>query len=169
MVYTLHRLLDCLRPNGHRRTWLCSGVCHADFNLFRHIHKNAKKKVTTSSITSAQLARAVTGDLTSRKHKQFWQSVQGQGQAKGFLKKSSVKKAGELFSLSRKHLRIMTGSLIGYCHLVHGPLWCPLFYILFHSILLYSTLFYGPRYHRTQKQLLQSQRSYHEKENLKTT
>ena len=35
----------------------------------------------------AQVARGVIGDWTSRKHEQHLQNVQGQRQAKGFLKK----------------------------------------------------------------------------------
>jgi hypothetical protein len=59
----------------------------------------------------------VIRDWTSRKHKEHWQSVRGQRQAKGFLKKPCAKKAGELLNLSRNQLRIMTGLLTGHCHL----------------------------------------------------
>jgi len=34
-----------------------------------------------------------------------------------FFKKPFVKKAGELLSMSRNQLRIMTGLLTGHCHL----------------------------------------------------
>jgi hypothetical protein len=44
-------------------------------------------------------------------------SISGKRQAKGFLKKLSVKKAGELLSLSRNQLGILTGLLTGHCHL----------------------------------------------------
>jgi hypothetical protein len=54
---------------------------------------------------------------TSRKHTEYWQSVRGQRQAKGFLKRPSAKRAGELLSLSRNQLRILTGLLTGHCHL----------------------------------------------------
>jgi hypothetical protein len=37
--------------------------------------------------TSAKVAREVIRDWTSRKHKEHWQSIHGQRQAKGFLKK----------------------------------------------------------------------------------
>jgi hypothetical protein len=38
-------------------------------------------------------------------------------QAKGFLQKISVKEAGELLSLSRNKLKIITGFLTEHCHL----------------------------------------------------
>jgi hypothetical protein len=66
---------------------------------------------------SAKVARGVITDWTSRKHEEHWQSIRGQRQAKGFLKKTSARKAGELFNLSRNQLRIMTGLLTGHCHL----------------------------------------------------
>jgi hypothetical protein len=53
----------------------------------------------------------------SRKHVAHWQSIHGQRQAKGFLKKPSAKKDVELLNLSRNQLRIMTGLLTGHCHL----------------------------------------------------
>jgi hypothetical protein len=66
---------------------------------------------------SAKVAMGVIRDWKSRKHKEHWQSMHGQRQAKGFLKKPSARKAGELLNLSRNQLRIMTGLLIGHCHL----------------------------------------------------
>jgi hypothetical protein len=66
---------------------------------------------------SAKVARGVIRDWMSRKHEGHWQSIRGQRQAKGFLKKPSAKKAGELLSLIRNQLRIMTGLLTGHCHL----------------------------------------------------
>jgi hypothetical protein len=59
----------------------------------------------------------VIRDWTSRKHEEHWQSICGQRQAKGFLKKPSAKKAGELLKLSRNRLRTMTGLLTGHCNL----------------------------------------------------
>jgi hypothetical protein len=41
---------------------------------------------------SAKVARGVIRDWMSRKHEEHWQSVHGQRQAKGFLKKPSAKK-----------------------------------------------------------------------------
>jgi len=41
----------------------------------------------------------------STKHEDYWQSIHGQRQAKGFLKTPSAKKGGELFSLNRNQLR----------------------------------------------------------------
>ena len=55
--------------------------------------------------------------MTSRKHEEHWQSISGQRQATGFLKKPSVKKVGELLRLTTNHLRIMTVLLLGHCHL----------------------------------------------------
>ena len=37
--------------------------------------------------------------------------------AKGFLKRTPAKRAGELLNLSRNQLRMMTGLLTGHCHL----------------------------------------------------
>jgi hypothetical protein len=65
---------------------------------------------------SAKVAREVIRDCTSRKD-DHWQSVHGQRQAKGFLKNPSAKKAGELLSLSRNQLNVMTGLLTGHCRL----------------------------------------------------
>jgi len=66
---------------------------------------------------SAKVARLVVMDWTSKKLEEHWQSICGQRQAKGFLKNPSVERAGELLSLSRNQLRIMTGLLTGHCHL----------------------------------------------------
>jgi hypothetical protein len=41
---------------------------------------------------SAKVARRVIRDWTSRKHEEHWQSIHGQRQAKGFLKKPSGEK-----------------------------------------------------------------------------
>jgi len=54
---------------------------------------------------------------TSKKHEAYWQSICGQRQAKGFLKRPSAKRAGELLNLSRDQLKIMMGLLTGHCHL----------------------------------------------------
>jgi hypothetical protein len=53
----------------------------------------------------------------NRKHKEYWQSIRGQRQAKGFLKTPSAKRAGDLLNLSRNQLRMMTGLPTGHCHL----------------------------------------------------
>jgi hypothetical protein len=45
---------------------------------------------------SAKLARVVIRDCMSRKHEEYWQSIRGQRQAKGFLKRPCAKRAGEL-------------------------------------------------------------------------
>jgi hypothetical protein len=39
---------------------------------------------------SAKVAREMLRDRTSRKHEEHWQSIRGQRQAKGFLKKPSA-------------------------------------------------------------------------------
>ena len=59
----------------------------------------------------AKVAREVSRGWTNKKH-EHWQSICGKRQAKGFLKRPTVKKATELLSLSR-----MTGLLTGHCHL----------------------------------------------------
>jgi hypothetical protein len=66
---------------------------------------------------SAKITREVIRGWTNRKHAEYWQSVRGQRQAKGFLKRPSAKRAGELLSLSRNQLRILIGLLTGHCHL----------------------------------------------------
>jgi len=48
---------------------------------------------------SVKIAR---GDWTSRKHDKHWQSTRGQRHAKGFLKRVSGKRAGELLHFSEK-------------------------------------------------------------------
>jgi hypothetical protein len=53
----------------------------------------------------------------NRKHTEYWQSIHGQRQARGFLKRPSAKRAGELLSLSRNQLRILTGLFTRHCHL----------------------------------------------------
>jgi hypothetical protein len=51
----------------------------------------------------------------SRKHKEYWQSIGGQRQPKGFLKKlPAQKKAGELLKLSRNQRRTLRGLLTGH-------------------------------------------------------
>jgi hypothetical protein len=45
---------------------------------------------------SAKVARGVIRNWTSRKHEEQWQSICGQRQAKGFLKKPSTKKSWEI-------------------------------------------------------------------------
>jgi hypothetical protein len=59
----------------------------------------------------------VIREWTSRKHEEHWQFIRGQRQPKGVLKKPSAIKAGELLSLSRNQLRIMTGLLTEHYHL----------------------------------------------------
>jgi hypothetical protein len=46
-----------------------------------------------------------------------WQFIRGQRQTKGFLKQLSARKDGELLSMNRNQLRIMTGLQMGHCHL----------------------------------------------------
>jgi len=61
-----------------------------------------------------KIARGVIRDWISRKHEEQWQSVCGQ--AEGFLKKLSAKKAGKLLSMNINQPRVMTDLLAGYCH-----------------------------------------------------
>jgi hypothetical protein len=49
---------------------------------------------------SARVVRGVIRDSTHRKHDKHWLSTGEQRQAKGFLKRSSSKRAKELLSLS---------------------------------------------------------------------
>jgi len=59
----------------------------------------------------------VIRDLTSRKHKEHWQSISGQTQAKGLLKRPSAKGTEELLSLSQNQLRILSWLLAELSHL----------------------------------------------------
>jgi hypothetical protein len=45
---------------------------------------------------SVKIAREVIMEWTNRKHTEYWKSIRGQRQAKGFLKRPSAKRAGEL-------------------------------------------------------------------------
>jgi hypothetical protein len=58
---------------------------------------------------SAKIAREVIRGWTQRKHTEYWQSINGQSQARDFLKRPSAIRAGELLSLNRNQLRILTG------------------------------------------------------------
>jgi ribonuclease HI len=66
---------------------------------------------------STKVAREVIRGWTNRKHTEYWQSIQGQRQARDFLKRPSARRAGELLSLNRNQLRIVTGLFTGHCHL----------------------------------------------------
>jgi hypothetical protein len=66
---------------------------------------------------SAKIAREVIRGWTNRKHTEYWQSIYGQRQARDFLKRPSARRAGELLSLNRNQLRILTGLFTGHCHL----------------------------------------------------
>jgi hypothetical protein len=54
---------------------------------------------------SAKVSSAVIRWWTNRKHVEYWWSIRGQRQAKGFLKRLSAKRAGELLSLNRNQLK----------------------------------------------------------------
>jgi len=74
---------------------------------------------------SAEVARVVIRGWTSRKHEEYWQSIQEQRQGNGFLKIPSAKRAGELLNLNRNQPRIMMGLLSGHYHLKgHLFNWC---------------------------------------------
>jgi hypothetical protein len=68
-------------------------------------------------VISAKIAREVIRGWRNRKYIEYWQSVCGQRQVKGFLKTPSAKRAGQLLSLNRNQLRILTRLLIGHCYL----------------------------------------------------
>jgi hypothetical protein len=50
---------------------------------------------------TAKGARGVIRGWMNRKHEEYWQSICGQRQGKGFPNRSSAKRAGELLNLSR--------------------------------------------------------------------
>ena len=60
-----------------------------------------------------QLARQMIWDWISRTHEEYWQSIHGQRQAKGFQKRSSAKRATESLKLSINQPRMMIGLLTG--------------------------------------------------------
>jgi hypothetical protein len=66
---------------------------------------------------SAKIAREVIRGWTNRKHTEYWQSIHGQRQARDFFKRPSARRAGELISLNRNQLRILTGLFTGHYHL----------------------------------------------------
>jgi hypothetical protein len=70
---------------------------------------------------SAKVARGKIGGLTSRKHKEYWQTAHAWHQTKGLLKRPSAKRAGELFDLGRNWRLIMMGVLTRHWH-VNGCL-----------------------------------------------
>jgi len=69
---------------------------------------------------SAQVAREVNGDWTSRKLKQHWQSVQELTQAKGFLKKPSVKKRWGIVQSEQKPAKNKSRKLEQHWQSVQG-------------------------------------------------
>jgi ribonuclease HI len=71
---------------------------------------------------SAKVAREVIRESTKRKYTEYWQSIHGQRQARGFLKRLSAKRVGERFSLSRNQLRILTGLFFTKHCQIKGPL-----------------------------------------------
>jgi len=70
---------------------------------------------------SEKVAREVSRAWKSRKHSMCWHAICRQMQVNGFLKGPSPKKAGELLTLSRNQLRIMTGLLTEQHHLQEHP------------------------------------------------
>jgi ribosomal protein L34 len=62
--------------------------------------------------TSAKVATEVSRGWTNKKHEEYWQSICGKRQAKGFLKRPTAKNATELLSLRR--IRAVSK---GRCHL----------------------------------------------------
>jgi hypothetical protein len=62
------------------------------------------------------LARGVIEGWMNKKC-ELWQSVHGQMQARGYLRRPSDKRTGELLNLSRNWIRIMTKLLTGHSHL----------------------------------------------------
>jgi hypothetical protein len=59
-------------------------------------------------------AKCVIRGWRNYKHEEYWQSIHGQKQAKGFHKRQ---RAGALLNLSRNQLWTMTGLLRVHCHL----------------------------------------------------
>jgi hypothetical protein len=60
---------------------------------------------------SAKFGRELIGGWTNRKCEEYWYSINGQKQAKSFLKRPSAKRAGELLDLRRNQLQTMMGQL----------------------------------------------------------
>ena len=90
---------------------------HLHLELPCAIHNCTLKGPEPTLGTSAKVAREVIRGRTSGKHEEYWQSIQGQGQAKGFLKRLSAKRTGELLNLSRNQLNSKMGLLTVHCHL----------------------------------------------------
>jgi hypothetical protein len=66
---------------------------------------------------STKVATRMIRNWKIQKLQEYRQSIHGQRQAKDFLKRPSVKRAGELLNFSRNQLRIMSALLTGHCHL----------------------------------------------------
>jgi hypothetical protein len=86
-------------------------------------------------VISAGTAKKTVRDWPNRAHQKYWESLTGLKQAKGFLRRSSIRRTKELLKINRNQLRRVTGLLTGYCHLrgylfqmvlLNGPIceWC---------------------------------------------
>jgi hypothetical protein len=65
---------------------------------------------------STKVATGMVRNWKSQKLQKYRQFIHGQRQAKDFLKRPSVKRAGELLNFSRNQLRIMSALQTGNCH-----------------------------------------------------
>jgi hypothetical protein len=66
---------------------------------------------------SVGVAKKAVRDWTSRKHKEYWESLTGLRQEKGLIQRPSARRTKGLLRLNRDQLRWVVGVLTGHCHL----------------------------------------------------
>jgi hypothetical protein len=70
---------------------------------------------------SVGVAKKAVGDWTSRKQKEYWESLTGLRQAKGLIQGPSASRTKDLLRLNRDQLRWVVGLLTGHFHLKGHP------------------------------------------------
>jgi hypothetical protein len=66
---------------------------------------------------SVGVAKKAVRDWTSRKHKEYWETLTGLRQAKGLIQGHSARSTKDLLRFNRDQLRWEVGLLTGHCHL----------------------------------------------------
>jgi hypothetical protein len=66
---------------------------------------------------SVGVAKKAVRDWTSRKHKEYLESLTGLRQAKGLIQGPSARRTKDLLRLNRDQLRWVVGLLTRHCHL----------------------------------------------------
>jgi hypothetical protein len=66
---------------------------------------------------SVGVAKKAARDWTNRKHKEYWESLTGLRQAKGFIQGPSDRRTKDLLRFNIEEVRCVVGLLTGHCHL----------------------------------------------------